>query len=433
MTIAEVTLWGKSIGAVTWDNVRGVAYFEYTPEFKKSAIELAPLHMPLSNTVYSFGALNRETFHGLPGLLADSLPDHFGNALIDAWLSREGIQKQDFDPVQRLCYIGQRAMGGLEFVPIIKSAKLNYEGDVDLGALISLANEVLAKRSSLDTSLDEFHKAQTIKQILQVGTSAGGARAKALIAWNPLNNKIRSGQADIKKGFEHWILKFDGIDQIQDKDVQDPQGYGLIEYVYHLMAKASGIHMMPCHLLEENGRSHFMTQRFDRTDTGQKIHMQSLCAIAHLDYNQAGAHSYEQAFDVMRQINLTPEDLEQLLRRAIFNILARNQDDHTKNIAFLMNKLGEWRLSPAYDLTYNYNAKGLWTCTHQMSINGKRDDFELDDIIALGKHASLSKKRTLIILSEVKAGIDSWKQLAEDADIKPEIIRMIQSMFRSIE
>ncbi|MCA9396824.1 MAG: type II toxin-antitoxin system HipA family toxin [Candidatus Omnitrophica bacterium] len=432
MSLAEIRLWGKSIGAVRWDPHQKIGFFEYAPEFQKSNIQLSPLQMPLSDTIYRFPSLNPDSFHGLPGLLSDSLPDRFGNALIDAWLSREGINREDFNPVQRLCYVGKRAVGALEFLPVLQYARFKYEDDIHLDAIIDLANEVLLNRSSLNATLNDPHKTESIKQILQVGTSAGGARAKALIAWNPETNKIRSGQVHTEKGFEHWILKFDGITSTQDHDIQDSKGYGLIEYTYSLMAKQSGIHMNPCHLLQENGRSHFMTKRFDRTDDGKKIHMQSLCAMDHLDYNQAGAHSYEQAIGVMQALHLPMEDIEEFIKRAAFNILSRNQDDHTKNISFLMNKAGEWRLAPAYDVTYNYNPKGIWTKTHQMSINGKVDDFILEDLIALGKRASLSKSRTLNLLNEVKEGIHQWQHLAAKTDIPTPLIRQIHQTFRTL-
>lgn len=432
MSLAEVRLWGKVIGAVHWDVSKQISFFEYDPDFQKSGIQLAPLRMPLSDTIYHFPGLNRESFYGLPGLLADSLPDRFGNALIDAWLSREGIQREDFNPVQRLCYIGKRAVGALEFLPVIKSARFKYEDEIHLDALIDLANNLLENRSALNASLDDPHKLEAIQQILQVGTSAGGARAKALIAWNPSTNKIRSGQVHTEKGFQHWILKFDGITSPQDRDIKDPIGYGLIEYAYHLMAKQAGIRMSPCHLLQENGRSHFMTKRFDRDDDGGKIHMQSLCAMAHLDYNQAGAHSYEQAIEVMRPLRLPMQDAEEQMKRTIFNILARNQDDHTKNIAFLMNQSGEWRLSPAFDVTYNYNPKGLWTKTHQMSINGKLDDFELEDILALGKRASIGKTRAMRLLHEVQEGIQQWKSIATQVGIPTPLIQSIHRSFPTL-
>jgi serine/threonine-protein kinase HipA len=389
-TVAEVKLWGSTIGAVVLEEGQRTASFQYDSGFAKSGIEVSPLMMPLSQRVYSFPSLVQESFHGLPGLLADSLPDRFGNALIDAWLARQGRASDSFNAIERLCYTGSRGMGGLEFVPAT-GPKSTRDTALQVDRLVKLASEILTHRDHLQTNFTEGDTAEAMADILRVGTSAGGARAKAVIAWNPQTNEVRSGQTGVGKGFEHWLIKFDGVSNNRDKELADPQGYGVIEYAYSKMAADCGITMSECRLFEEGGRRHFMTRRFDRLADGGKLHMQSLAAMAHLDFNQAGAHSYEQAFDVMRRLDLPNGASVELFRRMVFNVIARNQDDHTKNIAFLMDRDGNWFLAPAFDMTYNYQPNGQWTSSHQMTINGKRDNFTLDDFIECGKSALLKR------------------------------------------
>ena len=415
--IAEVRLWGRTIGSVSMDDGAEVAAFEYAPAFVSSGIELAPVVMPLGKRIYQFPTLPRQTFHGLPGLLADSLPDKFGNALIDAWLATQGRTAASFSAVERLCYIGARGMGALEFVPAIgpRSAKASR---IAIDALVELASEVLAQRNALHTTLTGVAGAKALKEILQIGTSAGGARAKAVIAWNPKTQEVRSGQLTAGDGFEYWLIKFDGVAGNQDKELEDPKGYGAIEYAYYLMARAAGITMSECRLLEENGRRHFMTRRFDRLPSGDKLHMQSLCALAHFDFNQAGAYAYEQAFQAMRQLHLPMEAVEEQFRRMVFNVVARNQDDHVKNIAYLMDKTGAWSLAPAFDVTYSYNPGGAWTATHQMTINGKRDHFTLHDLDACAKAALLKRGRAAKILDEVRAAANRWLEFADEAGVR---------------
>ncbi len=416
MTIAEVKLWGKVIGAVSWDKDVGRGNFEYDPAFVRSGIEIAPLTMPLSNRIYTFPALPPETFHGLPGLLADSLPDDFGNALIDVWLAREGRKPESFDPVERLCYTGSRGMGALEYAPaqgpISRKSKI-----IDVDALVTLASEVLTRRNHLDDSFAVPDREDTLNEILQVGTSAGGARAKAVIAWNADTNEVRSGQVKADKGFTYWLLKFDGVSGNKDKELEDPAGYGLIEYAYYKMAVEAGIRMMECRLLKENGRSHFMTRRFDRLDNGQKLHMQSFGAIEHYDFKKAGAYSYEQAFQTIRKLGLSMDDMEEQFRRMAFNILSRNQDDHVKNIAFLMDRAGRWSLSPAFDVTYSYNPSGVWTGSHQMSMNGKRDLFELEDFRACARLISMKRGRAEEILNQVQTAVLKWPRFADEVGV----------------
>ncbi|WP_218188289.1 type II toxin-antitoxin system HipA family toxin [Desulfosarcina cetonica] len=391
-TTAEVNLWGRTIGAVALQDGQRVTAFEYDPAFARSGIELSPLTMPLSTRVYTFPQLAYGTFHGLPGLLADSLPDRFGNALINAWLATQGRSADSFNAVERLCYVGKRGTGALEFVPVIgprdqRAVRLNVD------RLVALASEILSQRDHLAESFAGPQKARGLANILRVGTSAGGARAKAIIALNPVTNEVRSGQVDAGEGFEYWLLKFDGVSGNRDKELADPKGYGAVEYAYWKMATDAGIRMSECRLLEENDRRHFMTRRFDRGPRGEKLHMQSLCAMAHFDFNLAGAYAYEQALLVIRRLGLSMDAVEEQFRRMVFNVVARNQDDHVKNIAFLMTPDGTWSLSPAFDLTYSYNPDGAWTASHQMTLNGKRDDFTREDFRACAKTAMLKRGR----------------------------------------
>lgn len=426
-SIAEVKLWGRTIGAVSLNDGDEIASFEYDPGFARSGIEISPLTMPLSNRIYQFPALSRQTFHGLPGLLADSLPDKFGNALIDVWLATQGREATSFNAVERLCYTGARGMGALEFAPAI-GVRASRSHRVELENLVALASDILTHRNNLQTSFTDETKALT--DILQVGTSAGGARAKAVIAWNPISNEVRSGQVAADKGFEYWLLKFDGVSGNRDKELDDPQGYGVIEYAYYMMAKACNIDISESRLFEENSRRHFMTKRFDRLDGGEKLHMQSLGALAHFDFNMAGAYSYEQALQTMRKLNLPMHMIEEQFRRMVFNIVARNQDDHVKNIAFLMNKSGQWRLSPAFDITYSYNPAGNWTAKHQMSVNGKRDAFTMDDFKACAKVASMKRGRAETIVKEVQGIVSQWKTYAHEAGVPEHTQQQIQQTLR---
>jgi serine/threonine-protein kinase HipA len=427
---ARVVLWGSDIGAVTWLADRGISVFQYTPEFASSGIEVAPLTMPLTDLPYQFPSLSRDTFKGLPGLLADSLPDKFGNALIDAWLSRQGRDQGSFTPVERLCYTGPRGMGALEFKPRMNEAP-SASRRVDIEALVDLANRVLNARIALQGKLSGSDDERAIEDILRVGTSAGGARAKAVLAWNPDTGEFRSGQAPAAEGFGQWLMKFDGIHGNRDKELADPQGFGRIEYAYHLMARAGGIEMEECRLYEEGGRAHFMTRRFDRTARGGKLHMQSLGALMHYDFNIAGAYAYEQALQTIKRLGLPMQDVEQQVRRAFFNVLARNQDDHVKNIAFLMDRKGVWRLSPAFDVAYSYNPSGDWTNQHQMSLAGKRDGFEVEDLIAFAGAGGLKKAKARAMLLEVSQALRQWPTLAERAGIPPPDVDRIRQGFRT--
>jgi serine/threonine-protein kinase HipA len=415
-TVAEVRLWGKTIGALSLEDGARIAAFQYDPAFALSAMPLAPLVMPLSSQIYQFPALPYQSFHGLPGLCADSLPDRFGSALIDAWLATQGRRPETFNALERLCYIGVRGMGALEFAPAL-GPPLRRSATVAVDALVDLASQVLTHRDSLQGSFSPRHRHAGLEELLRVGTSAGGARAKAVIAWNPQTNEVRSGQVTAPQGFGYWLLKFDGVSANQDKELEDPQGYTVIEYAYALMARAAGIDMSECQLLEEGGRRHFMTRRFDRQVDGTKLHMQSLAALAHFDFNSAGVHSYEQAFGVMKRLALPMRSIEQQFRRMLFNVVARNQDDHVKNIAFLMDKSGAWSLSPAFDVTYAYNPTGLWTARHQMTINGKADGFTRADFRACARLAGLKRGRDEEILAEVGSAVGSWPRYAAEAGV----------------
>ena len=428
-TVSEVRLWGRTIGAVALEEGREAAVFEFDPAFATSGIEIAPLTMPLSDQVYTFPELSRMTFQGLPGLLADSLPDRFGNALIDAWLAIRGRAPESFNAVERLCYIGKRGMGALEFEPSI-GPKARKASRIQVDQLVALASEILAHRSHLNVSFSDKSRERALKDILRVGTSAGGARAKAVIAWNPSTDEVRSGQITAGDGFEYWLLKFDGVAGNRDKELEDPKGYGVIEYAYYRMATDAGITMNPCRLFEENDRRHFMTRRFDRHDNGEKIHLQSLCALAHYDFNMAGAYSYEQALRAIRQLGLPMLAVEEQFRRMAFNIIARNQDDHVKNIAFLMDKSGRWSLSPAFDMTYSFNASGQWTASHQMTMNGKRDNFTKEDFKACARVASMKRGRAETIVNEVLETVSRWRDYADEAGVLPAWRDHIQKTLR---
>lgn len=426
MSIAAISLYDTEIGAVTWDAERELGIFEYDAAFLRSGIEVSPLHLPLRAGVFSFAGLSRATFKGLPGLLADSLPDKFGNLLINQWLTTQGRTADSFNPVERLCYLGSRAMGGLEFRPVLFEESPSER--LDLAELVSLANEALAQRETLEANLEESKAA--LATILRIGTSAGGARAKAVIAWNSKTQEIRSGQLKPMRGFESWLIKFDGVAENRDKELGDPLGYGRIEYAYHLMARAAGITMSDCRLLEENGRAHFMTRRFDRGPKGEKFHLQTLCAMAHFDFNEAGAYSYEQAFEIARRLNLTQPEVTELYRRALFNILSRNQDDHTKNLSFMMGRDGIWRLAPAYDLIYAYNPTGAWTHRHQMSLAGKRADFHTKDLLEAGTAANLKPAKAKEILDQVHTAVSRWQEFAGIAGVPAAWVAEIQRNLR---
>jgi len=422
---AKVILWGSVIGAVSWLEDREIGVFQYGPDFVGSGIQVSPLMMPLRLSPYEFPALARNTFRGLPGLLADSLPDKYGNAIIDAWLASEAKTAASFHPVDRLCYVGIRGMGALEFQPAILESP-SSTSSVEVDKLVRLANKILDERRKISGIFTGEDDHQAINDILRVGTSAGGARAKAILAWNPKTNKFKSGQVDADDNYEYWMMKFDGITSSHDTQVRTPIGYGKIEYAYHLMAIEIGIEMTKCRLHNEGGRNHFMTKRFDRTANGGKIHMQSLGALAHYDYKQPDSYSYEQAIQVIQRLNLTRQDIIQMFLRAVFNVIGRNCDDHVKNIAFLMDRRGKWYLAPAFDISYAWNPNGEWTGRHQMSINGKRSNIKREDLLILANTAGIKKVNAEKMINRVFEVISEWTYYAKRAEVENSQAKKIQ-------
>lgn len=429
MSVCEVRLWGRTIGAASLGAGERVAAFEYDESFRRSGIELAPLVMPLSGRVYRFPELASATFHGLPGMLADALPDRFGRRLIDAWLEAQGRPAGTLDPIERLCYVGTRAMGALEFHPV-RGPRSDAATRLHVAALVDLAAEVVAARSGLGVSFADPARTTAVREILRVGTSAGGARAKAVIVWNPRTDDVRSGQGAAPDGYTHWLLKFDGVGRGDPTMLDASLGYGALEYAYALMAAAAGIDMPESRLLEEGGRRHFMVRRFDRPTNGGRLHMTSLGALRHLDFNEPRANSYEQAFIAIRALGLGSDALEEQYRRMVFNLLARNQDDHVKNIAFLMDRAGTWALSPAFDLTYAYNPDGAWTHEHQMSAAGKRDGFTRADLEQVARSASLKRGRAGAIHDQVHEAVSRWPAFAEAAGVREDWVEPVARTHR---
>ena len=422
VNVAKVYIWDEYAGAILWNENTNTATFEYEPSFYKHGWELSPLMMPTGNNrTYTFRELSKDTFMGLPGLLADALPDAYGKALLDRWLASLG--RSFANPIERLCYQGKRSMGALEFVPA-QDDYLEQSSAIEISSLVEVAAQVLSDKTTLNTNLKaDTHEA--LVNIIKVSTSAGGQRAKAVIAYNDKTGEVRSGQVDAPKGFEHWLLKLDGVTNIA---LGDPQHYGKIEFVYYKMALLAGLEMNECRLLTENGRAHFMTKRFDRINGNEKVHMQTLCGMAHYDYKMMRAYSYEQAFQVMRRLRLPYGQAEQMFRRMAFNVVARNQDDHTKNISFLMDKTGTWKLSPAYDVSWAYNPKGEWTSHHQMSVNNKWDNITKADLLTVAE--SMHIKHAKEIIDEVCGAVEKWMVIAKEYDVPSEMITMIDKTLR---
>lgn len=422
--VVKIKLWGEDMGALSWNKERNYASFEYYPQFLQLGWDVSPIHMPIGNSkskIYTFPQLNYDTYKGLPGLLSDVLPDDFGNLLIDQWLDINNINKADFTPIDRLSYIGKRGMGAMEFEPT--NRKHSHDASpLEISKLVQLAQGIVNQREQLALNLNGEGD---INELIKVGTSAGGQRPKAIIAYNEATKEVRSGQTDVPEGFEHYLFKFDGV---SNKELGDPTGFGKIEYAYYRMAIDAGIEMEKSLLFKENDRAHFMTRRFDRNEESKKQHMQTLCSLAHFDYRQAGAYSYENAFETMRLLRLPHAEAVQMYTRMVFNVIARNQDDHTKNISFLMNKKGEWKLSPAYDITYSYNPAGIWTNSHQMTIHGKGDDFTLNDLLEVGEKISFKgAKHSIAKTLEV---VSNWKDYAQDAGVPNTQIKAISKTFR---
>lgn len=420
VTTAFINIWEKRVGAVAWNPDTELASFEYDPKFSLEKWALAPLKMPDTSRIYNFPQLrDNETFKGLPGLLADALPDRYGKELINAWLARQGRPDNSLNPVELLCFIGKRGMGALEFEPVISKESGSY--DVELSDLIEVTKALLEKKE--DIQIQTSGKMEDVMMdILKMGTSAGGARPKAIIAYNEKTGQIRSGQALADKGFEHWLIKFDEISDVQ---FGSSKGYGRIEMAYYKMATDFGIDMMESRLIEENSRVHFMTKRFDRKD-GDKIHSQTLCAIQHYDYANITSYSYEQVFQTMRQLKLNYAEAEQMFKRMIFNVIARNCDDHTKNFAFLMDKTGKWKLSPAYDICFAYRPGSVWVSQHNLSINGKRKDFTRQDLLKIADQNSIRYPEKMI--NDCIAVVKKWPQYAANFQVDTEKMTAIDNV-----
>lgn len=410
---AFLNIWGKQVGAVIWDQDKRMGVFEYTSSFANGHLELSPLKMPSGEgkSIFSFPELvGTNTFKGLPGLLADVLPDRYGNALINAWLARQGRPADSMNPVEMLCFIGKRGMGALEFEPVQPKGN-NTATLIELNNLVKVIKQILSSKDDFETDLSKDEE-KALMAILKVGTSAGGARAKAVIAYDVQSGEVRSGQADAPPGFEHWLIKFDGID---DSQFGTSQGYGRVEMAYHLMAADCGIEMTECRLLEENGRAHFMTKRFDRIGNAEKLHVQTWCALSHMDFQNVNTFAYEQLFETMRALRLPYAQAEQLFRRMVFNVLARNCDDHTKNFAFTMEASGEWRLAPAYDLCHAYRPGSIWVSRHALSINGKRENIKHADFLAVAKQMNI--KKADIIIKQITDIVSRWPEYAGQVQV----------------
>ena len=422
MNSAFVKIWGELAGAVTWDDETGIASFEYEPKFKALGWDIAPLQMPIHARTgsFSFPFLRKkadpalDTFKGLPGLLADVLPDRYGNALIRLWMAQQGRPMDSMNPVEILCFIGERGMGALEFEPAtLPKGKRAFSLEID--SLVNMASMLLSKKEAFITNMPADEE-KAVMDILRTGTSAGGARPKAVIAYNEKTGVVKSGQTNAPKGFEHWLIKLDGVSDVQ---LGATRGYGRVEMAYYKMAVRCGIEMMPSMLLEENGRAHFMTKRFDREGGSTKHHVQTFCAMKHFDFNAVNSFSYEQLFQTMRELKLHYPEAEQMFRRMVFNVVARNCDDHTKNFAFRLKKDGKWELAPAYDVCHAYQPQHQWVSQHSLSINGKRSDITKNDLLVVGK--SIANKKAEAVIDEISATVSRWKTFADEAAVSPSL------------
>ncbi|MBP3242167.1 MAG: type II toxin-antitoxin system HipA family toxin [Oribacterium sp.] len=420
---AEVYLWGTRIGIIHQDVSRAYATFEYDTAFIGSGIELSPLRMPLSGNIYEFPTLAGEPFWGMPGLVADSLPDKFGNVVIEQWLMSHGRSLSEFTAIDRLCYTGKRGMGALEYVPATTDIS-DIDENINVKEMVEFASEILSGRESVSLNAKDN---LTYSQLVQVGSSAGGARAKALLAWNKETNEVRSGQTQLGPGFEYWLMKFDNVSKNGDHGLEDKPEYTLIEYAYYLMAREAGITMQECRIYESEGDHHFMTKRFDR-ENGKKLHMQSLGALTHISFQEPGACSYELAAKYMKELGITYKEIEQFYRRMVFNCLTVNQDDHVKNISFIMDRAGKWMLSPAYDITFSYNPSNKWLRAHQMTINGKTTGIGLNDLLTSGREMGIKEKRCNDIIRDVAASANNFATFAEQAGVKEKTYEYINSV-----
>jgi len=425
--VAEVKIWGEFVGAVRWDQNRGIADFEYDTGLLTHGWELSPIKMPLSseNRIYTFPELRLsqpgeyDTFKGLPGFLADMLPDKYGNQLINIWLAQNGRPQNDMNPVEQLCFIGSRGMGALEFEPAqLKASKRTFK--VEIKSLVDIAHKMLTKREEFATNLREDEQ-KAMMEVLKIGTSAGGVRPKAVIAYNKHSGEIKSGQAKAPKGFEHWLIKLDGV---SDAQFGSSHGFGRVEMAYHLMARDCGIEMMECQLFEENNRAHFMTKRFDRAENSDKHHIQTFCAIQHYDYSNIYGYSYEQLFQTMRVLRLSYPEAEQMFRRMVFNVMATNYDDHTKNFSFRLIKDSQWELAPAYDVCYSYDPGNIWVNQHSLSIAGKHKNITRDDLLNIAKSNNIKKGGEIV--DEIKKVVSNWINYADEVRVNVKLRDLIE-------
>lgn len=429
ISTAFVKIWGKVVGAVAWDEETGAGSFEFEPAFLRSGMDLSPLMMPAAASdgrIWSFRELARnDTFKGLPGMLADSLPDRFGNALIDAWLTRNGRPAGSMNPVEMLCYTGKRGMGALEYEPPLARGS-NTASRIEIAEMVEMAGNILSGREDFSASVSD-DSAKAMSDILKIGTSAGGARPKAVIAYNPVTGEVRSGQAAAPEGFTHWILKFDGV---RDRLFGKTDGYGRVEMAYHLMARDCGIEMAECRLLEENGRAHFMTRRFDRTGKGEKLHLQSFCGMRHFDFNDINSYGYELLFETARLLRLPYSASEQIFLRMVFNVLARNCDDHTKNFAFVMDRQGTWSLAPAFDGCHTYDPSNPWVSRQALSVNGKRSNITKEDFLETAKQMNIRKAGAMI--EKVNEAVKKWSSYAAETGVDKYLADAIKSTIITI-
>ncbi len=430
--IVDVKLWGKDVGSLIWNEKLEIAAFQYEPKFLRSQLDIAPITMPLKKSseerVYQFPSNKNACFGGLPGLIADSLPDKFGTQIINEWFAAHGLPNEQITPLDRLCYVGKRGMGALEFEPCQRFTDLETSSILHIEELTKLADSIFNNRASFQEKLLQENK--SILDILKVGTSAGGAKPKAIIAYNDMTGEVRSGQIKAPEGFQYWLLKFDGTTFMEhDKITNNPKGIGNIEYAYYRMAQSCGINMMESRLLVEHDYSHFMTKRFDREDNGEKLHVQTLAGIAH--YDRDVRHSYEEAFGVMRKMKLSYPQMEEFYRRMVFNVVMRNHDDHTKNHSFIMNKQGEWKLAPAYDLCYSYSPSGRWTNRHQMSLNGKQDNFSYNDLIDVANKAGINRANEIV--EKIVDVASHWNEYAKDCGVKDSHAKEIEQNLLLLE
>jgi serine/threonine-protein kinase HipA len=424
----RVQFSGTDVGTLMYTDKGPHASFEYDPAWIESGFSVSPLHMPLTKQVYKFPTLSLDTYKGLPAVFSDSLPDDFGNTLINSWLIQTGQDTSQISAIDRLLYTGTRGMGGLEYQNSINAFNCP-DREIQIVEMLKVAQKVLDQREEGGITYSDV---DSMKQLMLIGTSAGGARPKAVIAINDDRTRIISGHTDSPTGFEHYLLKFDGITEhrADQQTFGDPKGYGLMEYAYYKMATACGLSMMPCELLHENGRSHFMTKRFDRVNN-RKYHTLSLCGMAHADFRKPGDFSYEELLAVARQLNLTPKEQIEIYRRMVFNVIARNQDDHAKNTAFYVDDNLEWRLAPAYDIAFSYRKDSIWVASHQMSINGKRDGFEREDLLTVASWISgLTPHKANLLIDQVRDVVAGWPEVAESVGVFPELSDFIHENLR---